>query len=162
MKEYSEHVKAVVYSDDSGLSSTEKSLLGKAEEAASVAYAPYSKFRVGAAALLANGEIVLGSNQENVAYPSGLCAERVAIFSAGTLFPDQAVITMAIIAGSEEFELEDVITPCGACRQVIMECQMRHGSPIKLILSSPKKKVVVIEDARVLLPFAFDASGLRK
>ena len=162
MKEYSEHVKAVVYSDDSELTSTEKNLLSKAEEAASVAYAPYSKFRVGAAALLANGEIVLGSNQENVAYPSGLCAERVAIFSAGTLFPNQAVVIMAIIAGSEEFELEDVITPCGACRQVIMECQMRHASPIKLILSSPKKKVVVIEDARVLLPFAFDASGLRK
>lgn len=161
MKEYSEHVKAMVYPDSSGLSDLEKKLLERASEVAARAYAPYSKFRVGTAVLLDNDEVVVGSNQENVAYPSGLCAERVALFSAGAQFPDAAVNTMAIIAGSDEFELEDVITPCGACRQVIMECQTRQNSPIRIILSSPNKKIIVIEDARVLLPFAFDASGLR-
>jgi len=162
MKEYKEEVVAIVHQDDSALTNEERSLLTMANEAAAKAYAPYSKFNVGTAVLLQNGEIVLGSNQENVAYPSGMCAERVALFASGANFPDVAVRLMAIVANSEEFEMDDVITPCGGCRQVIMECQIRQNSPIRMLLSSPKGKVVVVENARTLLPFAFDSEGLRK
>ena len=135
------------------------SLCEEASNAAIYAYAPYSKFRVGAALLLQNGQIVKGSNQENAAYPSGLCAERVAIFYANANFPDQAVKAIAITAFQNGNMVEFPISPCGSCRQVISETQARYGQPITLILCS-KKKVFLIPDANTLLPLLFSKADL--
>ncbi|MES2799839.1 MAG: cytidine deaminase [Bacteroidota bacterium] len=119
------------------------------------AYAPYSKFHVGAAARLSNGEVVLGNNQENIAYPSGLCAERVALFYAGANFPDLAVETICITAFGDLIPLENWLTPCGGCRQVMGETEMRQNAPMRVILVSQNNKVLVFNSAFDLLPLAF-------
>ncbi|MFC2649448.1 cytidine deaminase [Porphyromonas endodontalis] len=129
-----------------------------AVEAARNAYAPYSRFRVGAALLLSNGVVVVGSNQENAAYPSGLCAERTALFAAGAQYPNEAVGILLLVAFSEEDRVES-ITPCGACRQVLMETSSRHQKPFKVIMVG-KEQALVLHDNRGLLPFAFDGSDL--
>ena len=128
-----------------------------AVEAAQKAYAPYSHFHVGAAVLLANGEIVTGSNQENAAYPSGTCAERTALFWAGAQWPDVAVERLAIVAINSTGRVP-FISPCGSCRQVIMETATRfHPFPILLM---GEEKTILLEDCRFLLPFGFDGSAL--
>ena len=128
-----------------------------AVEAAQKAYAPYSHFHVGAAVLLANGEIVTGSNQENAAYPSGTCAERTALFWAGAQWPDVPVEKLLIVAFNASGRVP-FISPCGGCRQVIMETATRfHPFPILL---AGGEKTVVLEDCRYLLPFGFDGSSL--
>lgn len=127
-------------------------------EAARNAYAPYSRFRVGAALLLSNGVVVVGSNQENAAYPSGLCAERTALFAAGAQYPNEAVEILLLVAFSEEDRVES-ITPCGACRQVLMETSGRYQKPFKVIMVG-KEQALVLHDNRGLLPFAFDGSDL--
>lgn len=128
-----------------------------AVEAAQKAYAPYSHFHVGAAVLLANGEIVTGSNQENAAYPSGTCAERTALFWAGAQWPDVPVEKLLIVAFNASGRVP-FISPCGGCRQVIMETATRfHSFPILL---AGDEKTVVLEDCRYLLPFGFDGSSL--
>lgn len=128
-----------------------------AVEAAQKAYAPYSHFHVGAAVLLANGEIVTGSNQENAAYPSGTCAERTALFWAGAQWPDVPVEKLLIVAFNASGRVP-FISPCGGCRQVIMEIATRfHPFPILL---AGDEKTVVLEDCRYLLPFGFDGSSL--
>jgi cytidine deaminase len=119
------------------------------------AYAPYSEFKVGAAVLLANGEIVLGNNQENIAYPSGLCAERVALFYAGANFPDQAVKTIAIVAKGDLLPFEKVLSPCGGCRQVMLETEIRQQVAYRVILVSQNKRTIVFDSSMDLLPFAF-------
>ena len=129
-----------------------------AVEAARNAYAPYRRFRVGAALLLSNGVVVVGSNQENAAYPSGLCAERTALFAAGAQYPNEAVEILLLVAFSEEDRVES-ITPCGACRQVLMETSSRHQKPFKVIMVG-KEQALVLHDNRGLLPFAFDGSDL--
>lgn len=129
-----------------------------AVEAARNAYAPYSRFRVGAALLLSNGVVVVGSNQENAAYPSGLCAERTALFAAGAQYPNEAVEILLLVAFSEEDRVES-ITPCGACRQVLMETSCRYQKPFKVIMVG-KEQALVLHDNRGLLPFAFDGSDL--
>ena len=129
-----------------------------AVEAARNAYAPYSRFRVGAALLLSNGVVVVGSNQENAAYPSGLCAERTALFAAGAQYPNEAGEILLLVAFSEEDRVES-ITPCGACRQVLMETSSRHQKPFKVIMVG-KEQALVLHDNRGLLPFAFDGSDL--
>ena len=130
----------------------------EAIEAASKAYAPYSHFHVGAAVLLANGEVVSGSNQENAAYPSGLCAERVTLFYAGAKYPDVPVraIAIAAITGGK---LVEGISPCGGCRQVMLETEIRAGAPIKIFLCG-SDKMRLIDSAASLLPIGFDGSGL--
>ena len=128
-----------------------------AVEAAQKAYAPYSHFHVGAAVLLANGEIVTGSNQENAAYPSGTCAERTALFWAGAQWPDVPVEKLLIVAFNASGRVP-FISPCGGCRQVIMETATRFH-PF-LILLAGDEKTVVLEDCRYLLPFGFDGSSL--
>ena len=117
----------------SELSTQEKQLVANARSAVTTAYAPYSGFLVGASVLLDNGEIINGSNQENVAYPSGLCAERVAIFYAGARFPDAKIKTIAISVMSKNFKVTDVISPCGACRQVMAEYEDKQKQKIKVI-----------------------------
>ena len=145
----------------SELSTSDKELLEAAEIAANNAYAPYSQFYVGAALKLENGETVLGTNQENVAYPSGLCAERVALFSASTNYPNQVVETMAITVNTSMSKLTEPLSPCGNCRQVIMEYQNKQKKPIRLILGGQEDVVWIFEDSAALLPFGFEAEYLK-
>ena len=119
------------------------------------AYAPYSGFQVGASILLENGEIINGSNQENVAYPSGLCAERVAIFYASSNYPNIRIIKMAISVQAVDFNINDVISPCGACRQVMVETERRQNEPYRVILVSQNNVTIVFDSASDLLPLAF-------
>ena len=136
------------------LSDEEHLLMQAAIKATSHAYAPYSKFYVGAAVLLENGVVVAGSNQENVAYPSGLCAERVALFNASHQYPDVPVVALAIAASTSGHQVES-ISPCGACRQVLLETEQRHGRSMKVLLCGTKE-VMVVESAVSLLPFCFE------
>ncbi|MDH6304231.1 cytidine deaminase [Parabacteroides sp. PH5-13] len=135
-----------------------KILLQAALEATGRAYAPYSRFQVGAAVLLSDGKIVAGNNQENAAYPSGLCAERVALFSAGAQYPDLAVKAIAIAAVTEGSQV-DMITPCGGCRQVLLEVEKRYQHPVNVLLYG-KDTVYVADSASALLPLSFDGSDL--
>jgi cytidine deaminase len=160
MAEFSITIKGLS-SNKSELSASDLELLKQAEKATLNAYAPYSQFNVGAALRLETGELIIGSNQENVAYPSGLCAERVALFAASTLHPNMVVKTMAITARTSKCELRDPLTPCGGCRQVIMEYQRKQGLPIRLILAGKGETVWVFEDASALLPFGFGADYLK-
>ncbi len=140
------------------LTEQERLLVKRAKEVALVAYAPYSKFSVGAALLLENGEIVTGSNQENAAYPSGTCAERTAIFYAGAHYPDVPVSALAIIAMTEGRVVES-ISPCGACRQVLAEVSTRYGKSFRVIMAG-REQTTIIEDNRMLLPLTFDVDVL--
>ena len=146
----------------SELDSEEKELISNAKSAFTTAYAPYSGFLVGASVLLDNGEIVNGSNQENVAYPSGLCAERVAIFYAGAKFPEAKIKTIAVSVVSKSFKVTDVISPCGACRQVMAEYEEKQEQPIKVILHSPNNNVLISNTVQDLLPFMFKSPHLKK
>lgn len=134
-------------------------LMEAAIKATEQSYAPYSKFHVGAAALLEDGTIVTGSNQENAAYPSGLCAERVTLFHAGHQHPDMPVVALAIAAATNGRQVES-ISPCGACRQVLLETEQRYGKPMKVLLCGTKE-VVVAESAESLLPLCFGAKDLK-
>ena len=137
------------------LTPNEQHLLQLAIEATGRSYAPYSKFCVGAAVRLDNGIELAGSNQENAAYPSGLCAERTALFYAGAQYPDVPVRMLAIAARGTDGELtEEPTGPCGACRQVIIESETRAGSPIRILLYG-KKFVYVIDGIRPLMPLTF-------
>ena len=133
----------------------EKNLIDCAKNACSRAYAPYSQFHVGAAVLLANGEIITGNNQENVAFPSGLCAERTALFYAHSQYPEQAVKSIAVAAFTQGDFIDKPISPCGACRQVILETEMRSKSPVKIYLYG-KSEIYIVEGIGNLLPLAFN------
>ena len=146
----------------SELSENEQQLVSNAKSAFKTAYAPYSGFLVGASVLLENGEIINGSNQENVAYPSGLCAERVALFYAGARYPDIKVKTIAVSVLSKNFEVNDVISPCGACRQVMSEYEDKQEQSIKVILHSPTDEVLIANKVEDLLPFMFKSPLLKK
>ncbi len=141
----------------SELEARDKELEAAASAIAERAYAPYSNFRVGAAVLLENGVIVTGSNQENAAYPSGLCAERTALFYAGAQYPDVAVVSLAIVAYNKDGRVAQ-ISPCGACRQVLMETAVRFR-PFRLLLCG-SRETIILEDCRQVLPFGFDGSEL--
>lgn len=143
------------------LTEEQKKVVEAAKNATLRSYTPYSHYNVGAAALLTNGEIVAGSNQENAAYPSGICAERTTLFYAGSQYPNEGVTKLAIIARSNGEITTDVCTPCGACRQVILETEYRAGKPIELLLCG-RDKVYVMEGIRQLLPLAFDFDSLNK
>ena len=141
------------------LETSYQELINKAKEQVNKAYAPYSKFHVGAAVELENGEIFGGSNQENSAYPSGLCAERVAMFYANAQFPNTPVKTLAIAAFTNDKFLETPITPCGSCRQVLLETEMRYEKDITILLYGTEK-VYLIKNSRQLLPLCFEKSSL--
>ncbi|MFP9099702.1 cytidine deaminase [Flavobacterium sp. RHBU_24] len=123
-------------------------------------YAPYSKFHVGTALLLDNGVVVLGSNQENAAYPSGLCAERVAVFSAGAVHPEAKILKMAITAAAENKLVTDPIPPCGACRQSIAEYELKQETPIEIYFMGEEGKVYYSASLKNLLPLVFGGSYL--
>lgn len=135
-------------------SEIEKKLIATAKEATEKAYAPYSKFRVGAAVLLENGQILAGNNQENAAYPSGLCAERTTIFFANASFPDQKIEAIAVAAWHNGQFTDDVITPCGGCRQVLLETEKRFNSPLKIMMCG-NDEVYIVKSANDLLPLCF-------
>jgi cytidine deaminase len=132
----------------------------EAKKAADSAYAPYSGFNVGAAVLLENGKIVTGNNQENAAYPSGLCAERVALFYASSQFPNQKIIALAVTAKSASHPISSPVTPCGSCRQVIAEYEAKFDSPIKTIMSGETGEIFVCESVSILLPLVFNRQSL--
>lgn len=142
------------YNSANELPDSEKMLLNAAIEAVDGSYAPYSNFNVGAAVLLQGGEIVTGSNQENAASPSGLCAERVALFAAHHHYPDTPIEAIAIAAKTNGEITSELVYPCAACVQVMVESQYRSGKPIKVIIGSASK-IQVIDSINHLLPFSF-------
>lgn len=160
MKQLDIHTTIKIYSPDE-LSAEEQQLVEAAKEATTRSYAPYSHFHVGAAALLANGEIISGTNQENAAYPSGICAERTTLFYANSQHPQQAVKALAIAARTSEGHWTEIpISPCGACRQVMTETENRYEKPMKVLLCSAQE-VFVIESAKDLLPVSFGSEDLK-
>lgn len=149
-----------VYENVNELPTDVKSLMDDAIAIRKKAYAPYSKFRVGAALLLDNGKIILGSNQESAAYPSGLCAERVAIFQAGTLYPDAKFVKLAISATSDEKIVTTPTPPCGSCRQSISEYESKQGMPLEIYFMGEEGEVFKSDSLRNLLPLVFDKEFL--
>jgi len=137
-----------------------KSLMNKAIEAKQNAYAPYSKFKVGAALLLENDSIITGNNQENAAYPSGICAERVAIWRASSEFPHQKVIALAISASSSSQLTKEPVAPCGACRQTLSEYELKQKDKIEVYFMGEVGNVIKTDSILDLLPIAFDKSFL--
>lgn len=157
MKELKLETNVEVYAIEE-LDEVYRSLYEAAFGASEKAYAPYSNFYVGAAALLENGEVVCGNNQENAAYPSGLCAERTTLFYAGARYPEAAVRVLAI-AAMKGGERVDLVTPCGACRQVMLETEQRYGKPMEVLLCG-KKEAYLVTSAAALLPFSFGKADL--
>ena len=137
-----------------------KNLMNHAIKARDNAYAPYSKFHVGATILLDNGEIISGSNQENASFPSGLCAERTAIYYAGAKYPNSKMLKMAITAASQINPTKSPIPPCGACRQAISEYEVNQKTPIEIYFMGETGKVIKSDSIANLLPFVFDKSFL--
>lgn len=142
-------------------SETEKKLIDAAKRATQSAYVPYSDFRVGAAVLLENGKIISGNNQENAAYPSGLCAERTAVFFANANYPDQKITALAIAAYHKGRFTREVITPCGACRQVLLEVENRYGAPMKILMYS-EEGIFVAKSIKDILPLSFGNDMLKQ
>ena len=160
MKEISITSSFLVYNSLEELSKEIQDLMNQAVEIRKKAYAPYSQFRVGAALLLDNGKIVLGSNQENAAYPSGLCAERVAIFHAGSIYPEAKILKIAITAASDTNQTTAPIPPCGSCRQSIAEYEIKQDTPIEIYFMGEIGEVYKSASLKNLLPFMFDKKFL--
>ncbi len=146
------------YSSEKELSEDLQILLKKAREALKSSYSPYSGFQVGAALKLSTGEIVLGSNQENIAYPSGLCAERTAIFSAGTNYANIPIESIAIVAKSLNGEVSQPVTPCGACRQVMIEVETKQNSIITMVTAGDDGEIWVSDSIANIIPFYFSSA----
>lgn len=158
MKEYTISVPVVSCQWDE-LNDSQQNLVRIAKEQTQNSYSPYSHFRVGAALELGDGTIVRGANQENAAYPSGLCAERSALFAAGAVYPDQAVVRLAIACYAEDKFLDEPGSPCGACRQVMVESEQRGNTPMEVILYG-EKEILIFKSAKDLLPLMFDGEVL--
>lgn len=150
------HINIYQYNE---LKEADRILIDAAKEASKKSYAPYSHFSVGAAVRLEDNSILTGSNQENAAYPSGLCAERTTIFYANAKFPELAITTLAIAARTEKDFLEQPIPPCGACRQVILESEKRYNQPIRILLYG-KECIYEVKSVGDLLPLSFEASSM--
>lgn len=139
-----------------------KRLVDNAKQAAQLAYAPYSKFYVGAAIELENGAIVLGSNKENASFPAGICAERNALNYASDHFPNQKIRRIAVFADPKDFELKEAVSPCGVCRQVMAEYERIQDMPYEIILASQGGEVIILKSASALLPLHFYLTQLKK
>lgn len=155
MKKESIQIEYLKFSALTELSDEDKDLVLAALDASKRAYAPYSKFNVGAAVRLSNNKIIKGSNQENQASPSGLCAERVTLFYAGSEYPNEKIEAMAITTCSNSPDDLEPVTPCGACRQVMQETLLRQNSPFKIILAHQNGSGIILNDINSLLPFSF-------
>ncbi len=143
------------YEHWSSLSGQEQGMIEKAYQMCETAYAPYSKFHVGATVLLSNGTIVSGNNQENIAYPSGLCAERVALFYVGANHPKEQIDTIVVVAKGDLVPEDKLLSPCGGCRQVMLESEMRQEKNIRVVLVNQIGKTIVFHSIKDLVPFAF-------
>jgi len=161
MKNVEIHCSLTEYESLEELTNDERELLAEAKASMNKAYAPYSHFHVGAAIMLENGIILRGNNQENASYPTGLCAERVAIFAAGANYPNVKIKALAITANSDLFHVNKPITPCGACRQAIAEYEHRYHQDIRLIMSGESGKVLIANSISNLLPYQFNADDLQ-
>lgn len=150
------------YASIAELNSQDQHLCREAEKAMKNSHSPYSGFRVGVAVQLESGRIVYGSNQENVAYPSGLCAERVALFMIGTTYPDDKILTMAITAQTDQFLIENPVTSCGACLQVMAEYEKKQAHPIDVLFYCLNGAIIRTSGIKSLLPFAFEETRLKK
>ena len=150
------------YDSPEELQPHDRDLLSCAKEALKNAYAPYSRYHVGAAILLGNGKIFTGNNQENMAFPSGLCAERVAIYSAAANNPGVAIKTIAISAHSDKFPVTEPVAPCCSCRQAMIEYEMFQKQNIRIILQGDTGKILVIGSIESLMPLSFRENGLKK
>lgn len=148
------------YGSEAELDASDAALLEKARAATQHSYSPYSGFRVGAAALLENGEILTGSNQENASFPVGLCAERVLLSAAAAQFPGLIISAMAISYDNTRGKSDHPVAPCGICRQALSEIESRAQSPVRLILGGLEGKVIVIPSAGMLLPLTFSGKEL--
>ena len=135
-------------------------LLALAHKSVEDAYAPYSKFKVGAGVLLSNGKLVAGSNQENAAYPVCICAERVALSAAASLYPKTPIVAIAVTAKSHRNKITQPISPCGTCRQFMSEVEDKHQQSFKVILQGESGPIYVFDSAKGLLPLSFDSSFL--
>ena len=151
-----------IYQHSNELDTADFAMIQNALEAVKSSYSPYSKFAVGAAVRLANGKIVKGSNQENGAYPSGLCAERIALFAAGSQYPGVAVESISITAKTENRTHLQPVVPCGACRQVMIEYENKQNSPMRVVLHGENDSCFVLDNATSLLPLSFKADFLKK
>lgn len=160
MQEKQIHFSYEEYLSEEDLSEEDALLFNKAKEATGHAYAPYSGFHVGAAARLANGVILTGSNQENASFPAGLCAERVLLSSISSNYPEVPVESIAISYHSDIIPSDHPVAPCGICRQTLYEYESRLKQPIKLILGGMSGKILVISNTASLLPFAFGREEL--
>jgi cytidine deaminase len=160
MKQITHTTAFSVFDSIDELPSDVKSLMEHAVEIRKKAYAPYSQFRVGAALQLDNGKVVLGSNQENAAYPSGLCAERVAVFQSGAVYPEARILKIAISAASDINTTSAPIPPCGACRQSIAEYEFRQDSAIEIYFMGETGAIYKSDSLKNLLPFTFDKNFL--
>ena len=160
MKEINTGSTAFIYEDINELSDIDKNLMKVAVEATKTAYAPYSGFNVGAALLMEDGSIIIGNNQENAAYPSGMCAERVAIWKAGSSFPNKKVKKIAITAVSSNKQLDKPVGPCGACRQTLLEYEINQKEDVEIFFMGEIGNVVKTSSIASLLPFSFDSSYL--
>lgn len=149
-----------VYDEASELLPDDAALVEKARKVTGDAYAPYSRFHVGAVAKLSNGEFVSGTNQENASYPVGICAERVLLGITASLHPGVSIDTMAISYASDDSRSDHPISPCGMCRQALTEYEHRTNQPIRLLLSGQEGKVFIVKTVAHLLPFAFTSSEL--
>ena len=160
MKNIKIEINLEVFDSVSDLPVSIEKLMNKAHEARENAYAPYSLFKVGAALQLDSGEIITGNNQENAAYPSGLCAERVAIFHAGSQHPNATIVSMAITARSLKNKMITPVPPCGACRQVLAEYEVKQDPSIEIYFMGETGKVVKANSVKDLLPLIFDSTFL--
>ena len=149
-----------IYDSIKELEPSAQALLQKAAEARKKAYAPYSKFLVGAALELENGKLISGSNQENASYPSGLCAERTAVYYAGAEFPNQKILRMAIVAGSTKNPTTKPIPPCGACRQALSEYELKQSNPLELYFMGTSGEIASSKSVENILPWVFDKTVL--
>jgi len=162
MKEIKKESVVLQYDSEEELNEADRQLLQLAKEAVHTSYAPYSKFHVGCALRLNNGVIVKGSNQENIAYPSGLCAERVAIFSAGASYPNEPVHSMAITVKADDYEVNEPIMSCGACLQSMSEFEIKSKQPMRIILQGETGVIYVAEGLRTFMPFMFWVDELKR
>jgi cytidine deaminase len=160
MKKVEIKTQITVFDSIEELSSSAKNLMHKAIEIKNNAYAPYSKFKVGAALLLEDGTIITGNNQENAAYPSGICAERVAIWKASSDFPNHKILKLAISASSSSQITKEPVAPCGACRQTLSEYELKQKDKIEVYFMGEIGKVIKTDSLLDLLPIAFDKSFL--
>jgi len=161
MKKHEINISFEVYADISELPIADAELLSQARKVTNLAYAPYSHFYVGAVAMMSNGEIVSGTNQENASYPAGICAERVLLSAASSIYPGQSIKTIAISYIGKGQKSNRPVAPCGICRQSLIEFEQRFKQPIRLILAGMEGEIYIFDSIRTLLPLEFSGDDLR-